>query len=94
MVQGDQAIAGELKAFTTAVEARFGAEGVRAMLRAQQPGAKPFDGGASVTSGQRQAVVELGQAVAVIKAGQRAVANSAQAERVTQRASYGARMKL
>ena len=84
---------GELSAFAAAVETRFGAEGVRAMLRAQQPGAKPFEGGPSVAPEQGKAVAEVGRVIAAIKMGEGAVAGQVQAERLAQRASQGARLK-
>ena len=69
----DKAVAGELTAFAAAVEKRFGEDGVRAMVRAEQAGAKAFEGGASVAPAERQAAAEAGRAMASIKSGERAV---------------------
>ena len=63
----DKAVAGELTAFAAAMEKRFGADGVRAMVRADQPGAKAFEGGASVAPAERQAAAEAGRAMAAVK---------------------------
>ena len=92
--QQDEKVAAELTGFTAAVERRFGEEGVRAMLRAQQPGAKPFDGGPTVAPEQREVVAEVGQAMSAIKAGQGANERQVEAERLSLKASQGARMKL
>ena len=89
----DKAVAGELTAFAAAAEKRFGADGVRAMLRADQPGAKAFEGGASVAPAERQAAAEAGRAMATVKSGESAVEKVAQAERVAERATQGARLK-
>ena len=89
----DKAVAGELTAFAAAVEKRFGEDGVRAMVRADQPGAKAFEGGASVAPAERQAAAEAGRAMAAVKSGERAVEKVAQAERVAERATQGARLK-
>jgi Ti-type conjugative transfer relaxase TraA len=89
----DKAIAGELTAFATAMEKRFGADGVRAMVRADQPGAKAFEAGASVAPAERQAAAEAGRAMAAVKSGERAVEKVAQAERIAERARQGARLK-
>ena len=92
--QQDEKIAAELTGFTAAVEKRFGQDGTRAMLRAQQAGAKPFDGGPTVTPEQREAIVEVGWAMSAIKAGQGATERQAEAERLSLKASQGARMKM
>ena len=89
----DKAVAGELTAFAAAMEKRFGEDGVRAMVRADQPGAKAFEGGASVAPAERQAAAEAGRAMATVKSGERAVEKVAQAERVAERATQGARLK-
>ena len=89
----DKPVAGELTAFAAAMEKRFGADGVRAMLRADQPGAKAFEAGASVAPAERQAAAEAGRAMAAVKRGESAVEKVAQAERVAERATQGARLK-
>jgi Ti-type conjugative transfer relaxase TraA len=89
----DKPVAGELTAFAAAMEKRFGADGVRAMVRADQPGAKAFEGGASVAPAERQAAAEAGRAMAAVKRGESAVEKVAQAERVAERATQGARLK-
>jgi hypothetical protein len=89
----DKAIAGELTAFATPVEKRFGEDGVRAMVRADQPGAKAFEGGASVAPAERQAAAEAGRAMAAVKRGERALGNVGQAERSVEREKQGARLK-
>ena len=89
--QHDQRIAAELTGFTAAVEKRFGEEGMRAMFRAQQPAAKPFDGGTTVAPEQREAVAEVGRAMSAIKAGQGA---SERQVELSLKASQGARMKM
>ncbi len=89
----DKAVAGELTAFAAAMEKRFGADGVRAMVRADQPGAKAFEGGASVAPAERQAAAEAGRAVAAVKSGERALGNVGQAERAVEREKQGARLK-
>jgi hypothetical protein len=89
----DKAVAGELAAFAAAMEKRFGADGVRAMVRADQPGAKAFEGGASVAPAERQAAAEAGRAMAAVKRGERALGNVGQAERSVEREKQGARLK-
>src|ERR1019366_6785976 len=89
----DKAVAGELTAFAAAMEKRFGADGVRAMVRADQPGAKAFEGGASVAPAERQAAAEAGRAMAAVKRGERALGNVGQAERSVEREKQGARLK-
>jgi len=66
---------------------------VRAMLRAQQPGAKPYEGGPSVSAEDEGALVEVGRAISTLRAGEGASASQAQAEGLVQRASRGTRMK-
>jgi len=91
--QSDEQVSRELSAFATSVEKRFREDGVRAMLRAQQPGAKPYEGEPSVMVEDKSAVTEIGQALASVKAGEGARASQAQAEGLLQRESQGARMK-
>jgi len=89
----DKAVAGELTAFAAAMEKRFGADGVRAMVRADQPGAKAFEGGASVAPAERQAAAEAGRATSIIKSGERALASSNVSERLSQQSKLGAGLK-
>ena len=89
----DKAVAGELTAFAAAMEKRFGADGVRAMVRADQPGAKAFEGGASVAPAERQAAAEAGRATSIIKSGERALASSNASERLSQQSKLGAGLK-
>jgi Ti-type conjugative transfer relaxase TraA len=89
----DKAVAGELTAFAAAMEKRFGADGVRAMVRAEQVGAKAFEGGASVAPAQRQAIAEAGRATSIIKSGERALASSNVSERLSQQSKLGAGLK-
>ena len=84
----DKAVAGELKAFAAAMEKRFGEDGVRAMVRAEQVGAKAFEGGASVAPAERQAAAEAGRATSIIKSGERALASSNVSERLSQSRSW------
>jgi Ti-type conjugative transfer relaxase TraA len=91
--QSDEQVSRELSAFATSVEKRFGGDGVRAMLRAQQPGAKPYEGGPSVSAEDEGALVEVGRAISTLRAGEGASASQAQAEGLVQRASRGTRMK-
>jgi Ti-type conjugative transfer relaxase TraA len=89
----DKAVAGELTAFAAAMEKRFGEDGVRAMIRADQPGAKAFEGGASVAPVQRQALAEAGRATSIIKSGERALASSNVSERLSQQSKLGVGLK-
>jgi Ti-type conjugative transfer relaxase TraA len=89
----DKAVAGELTAFAAAMEKRFGADGVRAMVRADQPGAKAFEGGASVAPAEHQAAAEAGRATSIIKSGERALASSNVSERLSQQSKLGAGLK-
>jgi Ti-type conjugative transfer relaxase TraA len=89
----DKAVAGELRAFAAAMEKRFGEDGVRAIVRADQPGAKAFEGGASVAPAQRQAIAEAGRATSIIKNGERALASSNVSERLSQQSKLGAGLK-
>ena len=91
-VQADTPVAAELERFGAAVEQRFGAEGVRAMLRAKgQAGAVTS---ASVAPEQRPALDRVAQFTATMKQGERADAGLAQreAEREHQGQRRGMRM--
>jgi Ti-type conjugative transfer relaxase TraA len=89
----DKAVAGELKAFAVAMEKRFGEDGVRAIVRAEQVGGKAFEGGASVAPAERQAAAEAGRVTSIIKSGERALASSNVSERLSQQSKLGARLK-
>ena len=91
-VQADERVAAELGRFGAAVERRFGAEGVRQMLRAGgQSGAVTS---ASVAPEQRAALDQVAGLTATMKAGERAGAAVAQreAEREQQGQRRGMRM--
>jgi len=77
-VQADTPVAAELARFGAAVERRFGAEGVRAMLRAE--GRAGAVTSASVTPEQRPALDQVAQLTATLKQGERAGAGLAQRE--------------
>ncbi len=91
-VQADKPVAAELERFGAAVERRFGADSVRAMLRAEgRTGAVTL---ASVTPEQRPALDRVAQLTATLKQGERAGAGLAQreAERERQGQRRGLRM--
>ena len=77
-VQADKQVAGELRAFGTAVEQRLGEEGVRAMLRAGGRAGAVM--AVSVTPEQRPALDRVAELTAALKAGERAGASLAQRE--------------
>ena len=82
-VQADEVLAGELRSFGAAVEQRFGAKGVRAMLRAEgHPGAVAA---ASVLPEQRADLDRVAGLTIVIKAGKRAGTALDQREAESQR---------
>jgi len=91
-VQADTPVAAELERFGAAVERRCGAEGVRAMLRAE--GRAGAVTSASVASEQRPALDRVAQITATLKQGERAGAGLAQreAERERQGQRRGMRM--
>jgi len=91
-VQADKPVAAELERFGAAVERRFGAEGVRAMLRAE--GRAGAVTSASVAPEQRPALDRVAQFTATLKQGERAGAGLAQreAEREHQGQRRGMRM--
>ncbi len=90
--QADKPVAAELERFGAAVEQRFGAEGVRAMLRAE--GRAGAVTSASVAPEQRPALDQVAQLTATLKQGERASAGLAQrqAEREHQGQRRGMRM--
>ena len=82
-VQADERVAGELRAFGTAVAQRFGEEGVRAMLRAGgQSGAVTA---AAATPEQLGTLDEVAKLTVTLKAGERASASLAQREAESER---------
>jgi len=91
-VQADKPVAAELERFGAAVEWRFGAEGVRAMLRAE--GRAGAVTSASVAPEQRPALDRVAQLTAALKAGERAgvAATQREAEREHQGQRRGLRM--
>jgi len=91
-VQADKPVAAELERFGAAVERRFGAEGVRQMLRAE--GRAGAVTSASVAPEQRPALDQVAQLTATLKQGERAGAGLAQreAERERQGQRRGMRM--
>jgi len=91
-VQADKPVAAELGRFGAAVERRFGAEGVRAMLRAE--GRAGAVTSASVAPEQRPALDRVAQLTAMLKQGERAAATVTQreAERERQGQRRGMRM--
>jgi len=91
-VQVDKPVAAELARFGAAVEQRFGADGMRAMLRAE--GRAGVVTSASVAPEQRPALDQVAQPTATLKQGERAGAGLAQheAEREHQGQRRGIRM--
>ncbi len=82
-VQQDKQVAGELRAFGAAAEQRFGAEGLRTMLRAGgRPGAVTA---ASVVPEQRPELDRVAGLTVALKAGERAGAAAAQRETASER---------
>ena len=82
-VQADERLADELRVFGTAVEQRFGEEGVRAMLRAGgRPGAVTEP---SVTAEQRPDLDRVAELTVTMKAGERANASLAQRQAESER---------
>ncbi len=76
--QADKPVAAELERFGAAVERRFGAEGVRAMLRAE--GRTGAVTSASVAPEQRPALDQVAQLTVTLRQGERAGAGLAQRE--------------
>jgi len=91
-VQENGPVAGELRAFGAAVEQRFGADGVRAMLRAGgQPGAVAA---ASVVPEQRQALDRVAGLTAALKSGERANVAAAQRQAESERQGQRRGMRM
>ena len=93
VVQSNRAVAGELKAFTTAVSGRFGEDGVRAILRAAVMG-RVVDGHASIAPGQGEKLGELTRLVTIVRDGERAAATETARLAEAERARTGMRMGL
>jgi len=91
-VQADKPVAAELERFGVAVEQRFGAEGVRAMLRAE--GRAGAVASASVAPEQRPALDRVAQLTATIKQGERAGAGLAQREAEREHQGQQRRLRL
>jgi len=91
-VQADKPVAAELERFGAVVERRFGAEGVRQMLRAE--GRAGVVTSASVAPEQRPALDQVAQLTTTLKQGERAGAGLAQrkAERERQGQHRGLKM--
>jgi Ti-type conjugative transfer relaxase TraA len=81
----------EIGAFAKAIEARFGEDGARAMLRANAAG-KAFEH-ASVPQSAQSNLEQVVKTYAAMRNGGRAVDQMAEAERLAERQTQGARMK-
>ena len=91
-VQASERVAGELRAFSAAVEQRFGEEGVRAMLRAGgRPGAVTAP---SVKPEQRPELDRVAELTTALKLGERAGASLAQREAESQRQGQRRGMRM
>ena len=85
-------LAGELRAFGTAVAQRFGEEGVRTMLRAGgQPGAVTV---ASVAPEQRRELDRVTELSAALKTGERAGVSLAQRKAESERQGQRRGMRM
>jgi len=91
-VQADKPVAAELGQFGAAVEQRFGAEGIRAMLRAE--GRAGAVTSASVAPEQRPALDRVAQLTATLKQGERASAGLAQREAESERQGQRRGMRM
>ena len=90
--QGDERVAGELRAFGVTVEQRFGEEGVRAMLRAGgRPGTVTV---ASVVPEQRIELDQVAGLTAALKAGERTGTSIAQREAESERQTQRRGMRM
>ena len=92
-VQNDEPVVSEISAFSAAVEKRFGQDGVRAMIRAEQSGAGISEGGASVSTEHRAAAAEVARTVVTIKVGEGAAESPSEAELLEQRETQFARLR-
>jgi len=90
--QADKPVAAELERFGVAVERRFGAEGVRAMLRAE--GRTGAVTSASVATEQRPVLDQVVQLTATLKQGERAGASLAQREAERERKGQRRGMRM
>jgi len=91
--RNEEQVRNELASFAASAGKRFGEDGVRAMLRAERPGAKPYEGDPSVDAEHRAAVAEAARTVASIRAGESAAASQGRTELLAQRASQGAHLR-
>jgi len=91
--RNEEQVRNELASFAASAGKRFGEDGVRAMLRAERPGAKPYEGDPSVDAEHRAAVAEAARTVASIRAGESAAASQGRTELLTKRASQGAHLR-
>ena len=92
-VEKSGAVAGELGTFRGAVERRFGAEGVREMLRAE--GRAGAVSAPSVAAGQRAALDQVAERISTMWSGEKAVSLAQhQAEREQLGLRQGPRMQM
>lgn len=92
-VRNDEPVASEISAFSAAVEKRFGQDGVRAMIRAEQSGVGLSEGDALVSTEHRAAAAEVARTVVTIKVGEGAAESPSEAELLEQRETQGARLR-
>jgi hypothetical protein len=92
VAQADADVADELKRFSAAVVRRFGAEGVRAMLRAAHAGQAVAH--ASVLAAYRDVLQQVVRAAAARWAGEQAQVRETQKLTEAQRLSQGRRLKM
>ncbi|MBS0642082.1 MAG: AAA family ATPase, partial [Proteobacteria bacterium] len=89
VVQGDASLRAELQAFRAAVEQRFRADGVRAMLRAEgRPGAVQLPG-----VREQAAVNRVSQFVGILRQGDRLAERQAATDRMTARQGQRPRLQ-
>jgi hypothetical protein len=91
-VQADADVAGELKRFSAAMKQRFGADGVRAMLRATNAGEVLAH--TSVSDGHQDALRQVAGAMRAVTAGEKAQARETQKLAEAQRLSQGRRLRM
>jgi Ti-type conjugative transfer relaxase TraA len=90
--QADENVAGELKRFSAAVRQRFGADGVRTMLRAAHAGQAVAH--ASVPDVYRDALRQVARAMRAVTAGEQVQARETQKLAEAQRLSQGRQLKM
>ena len=91
-VQSDEPVSMEIAGFSAAVVQRFGEEGVRDMLRAERPGAEPYEGDVS-TPNEQVAAAEMARTVVTIRAGERAAESRSQVQDLQERVNQGTRLR-